>query len=73
MTPYSKFVQLGISALAMMPSEELERHAATAHLHHRMAAAAGAGEEADVATAAQNRIAIILSKRNRAIEHGGIY
>jgi hypothetical protein len=70
MTPYSKLVQLSIGALAMMPSEELERHAATAHLHHRMAAVTGASQEADLATRTQNWISLVLSKRNRAIERG---
>lgn len=72
MTPYSKVTQLSIQAIAMMASVDLERHAATARLHHYVASAMGCRAEADLASRTEGRITLVLSKRNRRIEQEGI-
>lgn len=72
MTTYSKVTQLGLPAIAMMCSADLERHAANARLHHAVASAMGSAAEADIATRTENRISLVLTKRNRRIEQEGI-
>lgn len=71
MIPYSRLTQLSLPAIAMVDSATLEIHAHNARLHHAFASAMGSAEEADIATRTENRIALILSKRNRRIEQEG--
>lgn len=71
-TTYAKVTQLGLPAIAMIESSQLEGHAANARLHHAVASAMGSADEADIATRTENRIAQILARRNRAIEQGRI-
>jgi hypothetical protein len=71
MITYSRITQLSLPAIAMIDSRQLEEHAANARLHHSVASAMGAADEADIATRTEGRISLVLSKRNRRIEQEG--
>jgi D-serine deaminase-like pyridoxal phosphate-dependent protein len=68
---YSQITKLSTPAFAMMCSADLERHALNARLHHSVASAMGCPREADIASRTEGIIALVLSKRNRAIEQRG--
>jgi hypothetical protein len=65
---YSQITKLSTSAIAMICSADLERHAYNARLHHSIASAMGCSREADLATRTEGIITLVLSKRNRDVE-----